>query len=122
MRPEPQGVSLESAEEAGIPGLELLPEFVTREEEEALLQSLGGTDPDSMTASASAAAWERVSRRFVQHFGFRFDYAMRTFSDSLGPLPPLLGDLSARISTLASVGLDLNQVRFDAIDPAFLFI
>ena len=114
---EPE-VPLASAQETGISGLVLLTDFVSAEEEEALLQYLG--DPDSAASCTSApplegmAAWERVSRRFVKHFGFRFDYASKSFSETLGPLPPLLAGVSDRISSLTAVGQSVDQVRISS--------
>ncbi|GLD96341.1 hypothetical protein PINS_up005024 [Pythium insidiosum] len=63
---------------ARIPGLVILPEFVTREQEAALL---GAFDADD------GARWLRtVKARQVQHYGFAFNYDTRR-CDSSAPLP-----------------------------------
>lgn len=51
-----------TAAEAGVPGLELLPEFVSAEEEAALL------------ALADGQPWRVLARRRVQHYGHTFHY------------------------------------------------
>jgi len=120
-RSYPRAVSVSlSAEEIGIPGLQLVSNFVTEVEEEAILSFLGETGEQGGTEGTSSqvsptsilmnSAWERVSKRFVKHFGFRFDYASRTFSESLGPLPILLGNIAMRIASVPHVGVELDQV------------
>jgi hypothetical protein len=87
------------ASETGIPGLILIPEFITSEEEELLLSSLDEVKeikdittqsknldylkeysnsmlPATGSSSIAPGIWERVSKRRAQHFGFRFDYAV----------------------------------------------
>lgn len=51
-----------SAEECGIPGLQLLPEYVSEEEERSLLLAL------------DARPWKQLARRRVQHYGTTFSY------------------------------------------------
>lgn len=105
-----QAIPAFTAEETAIPGLKLVSDFVTAEEEEELVNYLGHPEV-STPLDRMETAWERVSRRFVKHFGFRFDYATRTFSESLGPLPSILEKMALRISALAHVGVELDQVR-----------
>ncbi|KAJ0411634.1 hypothetical protein ATCC90586_004103 [Pythium insidiosum] len=63
---------------ARIPGLVILPEFVTREQEAALLAAFDADD---------GARWLRtVKARQVQHYGFAFNYDTRR-CDSTAPLP-----------------------------------
>jgi alkylated DNA repair protein alkB family protein 8 len=56
------------AERLGIPGLALLPSFVTEQEEELILERLDG-DGDE--------AWQSLARRRARHYGAAFDYATR---------------------------------------------
>lgn len=60
-----------------IPGLTYRADFITPEEETALL------------AAVDAAPWLPDLRRRVQHYGYRYDYRVRTVdvSQHLGPLP-----------------------------------
>ncbi|KAJ3157081.1 Alkylated DNA repair protein alkB 8 [Geranomyces variabilis] len=53
-----------------VPGLTVVPEFITPEEETAILSSLA--DPQQ------AAAWTTLGKRRVRHYGYRFDYARTT--------------------------------------------
>lgn len=53
-----------TAQDCDIPGLELIPDFVTEEEETALL-----TEIDSLP-------WNQLARRRVQHYGKVFDYTV----------------------------------------------
>eukprot|EP00882_Tetradesmus_deserticola_P023481 GHRQ01025550.1.p3 GENE.GHRQ01025550.1~~GHRQ01025550.1.p3 ORF type:complete len:113 (+),score=42.56 GHRQ01025550.1:1228-1566(+) len=66
-----------TAEQAGIPGLQLHPEFVTPEQEAALLQHL------------EQQPWQQLAKRRVQHYGYCFDYSQRGVDaqQRLGPLP-----------------------------------
>lgn len=58
-----------------IAGLSLHPNFITEEEETALL------------AAVDASEWDtRLSRR-TQHYGYRYDYRSREASTPVGPLP-----------------------------------
>ncbi|GAX81302.1 hypothetical protein CEUSTIGMA_g8733.t1 [Chlamydomonas eustigma] len=130
-----------SASETGIPGLFLLYDFINSEEEELLLSSLDHEEDSNSATSKShypddssfkrfesqlkasesmniaLGTWERVSKRRVQHFGFRFDYATRSFSSSLGPLPPLIADVAEKISKLPEVGMPLDQVTANDYAP-----
>ena len=111
-----------SALETGISGLELILDWITEAEETDLLAFLGdvGSEGDSSSlesGSMISASWERVARRHVRHFGFVFDYATRSFSASLGTLPPLLDDAAARISALPQVNMPLDQVTANSYPP-----
>ncbi|KAI8924125.1 hypothetical protein BC831DRAFT_466940 [Entophlyctis helioformis] len=53
---------------ASVPGLSLVPEFVTKDEEQILLANA--------EAAGRSGRWESLSQRRVQHFGFRFDYPL----------------------------------------------
>jgi alkylated DNA repair protein alkB homolog 8 len=56
-----------SAKDTGIPGLYLLTDFVTADEEAQLLQSIGD------------AAWVNLAKRDILHFGYAFDYSVRSY-------------------------------------------
>lgn len=60
-----------------IPGLMYQPEFITKVEEEKLLNCI------------NEAKWSTELRRRVQHYGWRYDYKKRQIDESmhLGPLP-----------------------------------
>jgi alkylated DNA repair protein alkB family protein 8 len=69
-------------------GLVLCPDFISSEEEAALLQAL-----DSLP-------WITDIKRRVQHFGFEFDYTTRSVNPAFGavkPIPPLLSALFDRL-------------------------
>jgi alkylated DNA repair protein alkB family protein 8 len=53
-----------TSEALGVPGLQLLPEFISEQEEQMLLE---------VTAKG---AWHSLARRRVQHYGYEFDYAV----------------------------------------------
>lgn len=57
--------AVQTAEECGIPGLILLPEFVTAEEEISLL------------AEVDSRPWDILAKRSVQHYGRPFNYLVR---------------------------------------------
>jgi hypothetical protein len=54
-----------TAKEAAVPGLQLLLDFVSEDEERELLAGVQG------------CAWKRLARRQVCHFGVAFDYVVR---------------------------------------------
>jgi hypothetical protein len=54
-----------AAEELGIPGLRLLLDFVSEQEERELLAAL------------ERQPWHSLAKRRVQHYGFKFDYTVR---------------------------------------------
>ena len=62
---------------AMIPGLTLLPDFVSSSEEQSLLQSI------------DEAQWLHDLQRRVQHYGYKYDYKARSINHSMhiGPLP-----------------------------------
>jgi hypothetical protein len=53
-----------AAEELGVPGLRLLHDFVSEQEERELLDAL------------EQQPWHRLAKRRVQHYGFKFDYTV----------------------------------------------
>jgi len=69
------------------PGLELVLDFITEEEEKALLERV------------DQQPWLDALKRRVQHYGWRYNYTYRqvTPADRLGPLPDWLHDLAERV-------------------------
>ena len=99
------------AAETGISGLYLILDYISKEEEEKLISSLDYPDQGREMGGTASSGWIGVSKRKVQHFGYRFDYATRLFSEHLGPFPPLLQSLSSRISQEEPLdGIELNQM------------
>ena len=70
-----------------IPGLTYRPDFITLEEETELMAAVDG------------APWLPDLRRRVQHYGYRYDYRVRTvdLSQRLGPLPSWADGLAERL-------------------------
>jgi len=86
-----------------IPGLLLIHDFLSREEEEALASAI------------DAAGWAHTLSRRVMHFGYVFDY--KTRSPVPGEGGPTLGptaDVAARISDLGLVG-DAGDARYTRV-------
>lgn len=98
-------------QETGISGLYLLQDYISEEEEEKLISALDSPHSGRDMGGAASSGWIGVSKRKVQHFGYRFDYATRLFSEHLGPFPPLLQSLAARISKEEPLeGMELDQM------------
>jgi alkylated DNA repair dioxygenase AlkB len=72
-----------------MPGLVVVPDFVTKEQETALLQTIDDQP------------WRNDLKRRVQHYGYRYDYRARTVTrDSyLGPLPLWGENIAQRLKT-----------------------
>ena len=70
-------------------GLTYTPEFITAQEEAALL------------ARINEQPWQSQLKRRVQHYGHVYDYASRALASQLGPLPDWLADLAARVANTA---------------------
>ena len=70
-----------------IEGLTYIPDFITREEERALISSI------------DEQPWLNDLKRRVQHYGYRYDYKARTVTGDayLGPLPDWLQPLAQRL-------------------------
>jgi hypothetical protein len=64
-----------AAAKQSIPGLELVRDFVTLEEERALL------------ACVDASEWDTTLRRRTQHYGHRYSYASGSAAASAPPIP-----------------------------------
>ena len=90
----------------GIPGLTLLKDFVTEEEEKALMALVDGTP------------WERLARRRVQHYGRKFSYVTRTVdskSDAMD-IPVEMVRVMENMSALPEVG-ELDQITVNEYAP-----
>lgn len=70
-----------------IPGLRYIPEYITRQEEAALIRTI------------DAQPWITELKRRVQHYGYRYDYKARSVTPEsrLGPLPEWLMPYCARV-------------------------
>lgn len=80
----------ESEAARAIVGLTYIQDFVTRDEERQLLRAV------------AAGEWSTALRRRVQHYGFRYDYKLRSVDASacLGPLPAWMAPVAARLEAL----------------------
>ena len=88
--PGPPAHSCASA--LGVPGVTLLLDFLTHDQEAALLAHV----------DRPKAPWEHLARRRVLHEGYRFDYHTRA-ADAAHPLPPFappVAEAAARIVAL----------------------
>ncbi|CAI0410307.1 unnamed protein product [Linum tenue] len=77
------------ASEVNIPGLYLLHDFVTVEEEQELL------------AAVDSRPWNNLSKRRVQHYGYEFCYDIRNVNTKrcLGELPSFVSPILQRIAS-----------------------
>ncbi|DAZ92767.1 TPA: hypothetical protein N0F65_008149 [Lagenidium giganteum] len=85
--------ALEHGMSTRVPGLLILPEFISRDEELALLRELDADDKQR---------WKNtVKARQVQHFGYEFNYDTRRCDESkpLEPMVPHMQTLIDRIPT-----------------------
>eukprot|EP00873_Tetraselmis_striata_P033272 jgi/Tetstr1/453536/TSEL_040504.t1 len=92
------------AGDTGVPGLRLLPDFVSAEEEEAMLS---GVD---------SRVWDKLARRRVLHFGYAFEYVTRNvdLERPLGAMPIFLQAVTSRLEQdedLMPGGLDQVTVN-----------
>ncbi|MCB9994860.1 MAG: alpha-ketoglutarate-dependent dioxygenase AlkB [Rhodospirillales bacterium] len=71
-----------------IPGLQYLPDFITEDEEKALVEDI------------DQRPWLNDLKRRVQHYGYKYDYKARTVTDDsyLGPLPGWLMPITQKLS------------------------
>jgi alkylated DNA repair dioxygenase AlkB len=70
-----------------IPGLTYIPNFITRDEEDALISNI------------DAQPWLNDLKRRVQHYGYKYDYKARAIGNNayLGPLPDWLSSISRKL-------------------------
>ncbi|KAJ3179845.1 Alkylated DNA repair protein alkB 8 [Geranomyces variabilis] len=64
-----------------VPGLTVVPGFVSPAEETAILSSLANSQQES--------AWTTLGKRRVRHFGYRFDYIRRTVDRDTSAAEPM---------------------------------
>ena len=83
-----------STDHVTIPGLVLIPDFVSKEEEEVLMAALTGPTAPWAPSQSTASKGGAVKRR-VQHYGYVFDYetadVKRDRSESGSDCPPIPG-------------------------------
>ncbi|KAK4802152.1 hypothetical protein SAY86_000355 [Trapa natans] len=81
-----------------IPGLHLMHEFVSAEEEQELLTAVDDRP------------WNNLAKRRVQHYGYEFCYEIRNVDTKkhLGELPSFLSCVLERISSLPDIDTSLN--------------
>ncbi|KAH6820413.1 RNA-binding family protein [Perilla frutescens var. hirtella] len=100
-----------SASDLDIPGLYLMHDFVTAQEEQELL------------AAVDNRPWSRLAKRRVQHYGYEFCYDIRNVNTSqhLGELPSFMSPVLERIGSFQ--GLDhaadtsLDQLTVNEYPP-----
>ncbi|CAN0880218.1 Alkylated DNA repair protein ALKBH8 homolog [Linum grandiflorum] len=90
------------ASEVNIPGLYLLHDFVSVEEEQELLAAVDGRP------------WNNLSKRRVQHYGYEFCYDTRNVNTKrfLGELPSFVSPVLQRISSFP----DLDHTASSMLD------
>lgn len=74
-------------EELSIPGLTYVPDYISSESEEELLEAIDSQD------------WCVDLKRRTQHYGYKYDYKARSIDSSsyLGPMPYWARDLCSRL-------------------------
>ncbi|XP_028554732.1 alkylated DNA repair protein ALKBH8 homolog isoform X2 [Dendrobium catenatum] len=92
-------VSLLSSELA-IPGIFLVHDFITSEEEQELL------------AAVDSKPWNNLSKRRVQHYGYEFLYQTRNVDTKqfLGELPPFVSPIIEKISSFQGISENEGQL------------
>lgn len=70
-----------------IPGLQYCPNFITAEEERALIEDI------------DQQPWLNDLKRRVQHYGYKYDYKARAVTDDayLGPLPEWIDQVAQKL-------------------------
>ncbi|KAF5206302.1 Alkylated dna repair protein alkb-like protein [Thalictrum thalictroides] len=96
-------VSLE-ASELQIPGIYLLKDFVSSEEEEELLSAV------------DCRLWKNLAKRRVQHYGYEFMYETRNVNTKhcLGELPSFLSPILKKISSFPNI-TDTGSIIIDQL-------
>jgi alkylated DNA repair dioxygenase AlkB len=71
-----------------IPGLEVIPDYLSQEAQQVILKSV------------DQQPWITDLKRRVQHYGYRYDYTRRKIVDSLflGPLPDWILPIAQRVN------------------------
>ncbi|CAL9195185.1 unnamed protein product [Musa hybrid cultivar] len=88
-----------SASDLGIPGIYLVHDFITVEEEKRLL------------AEVDNRQWRSLSKRRVQHYGYEFLYETRNIDSKhfLGELPSFVSNILQKILSFPGLGRDQNK-------------
>lgn len=96
-----------STPEFAIKGLTCAPNFITKEEETRLLNTI------------DCQAWSTELKRRVQHYGYRYDYKARMIHDDsyLGPLPDWMGFLIRRLRNYGIFSEPANQAIINEYQP-----
>lgn len=91
--------------EMGIPGIFLIHDFVSEQEEHELL------------AAVDERPWQGLMKRRVQHYGYEFMYKTRNVDTKqyLGQLPVFLLQLLNRMALLPEVNQAENSLPFDQL-------
>ena len=77
----------------GVPGVTLITDFVTEEEEREMLACV---DSDER--------WQGLAKRRVLHYGYAFDYGTRDARDETSPMPAFVAGLLGRASSCGAPG------------------
>ncbi|XP_057799092.1 alkylated DNA repair protein ALKBH8 homolog [Salvia miltiorrhiza] len=100
-----------SASDLDIPGLHLMHDFVTPQEEQELL------------AAVDDRPWHRLAKRRVQHYGYEFCYDIRNVNTNqyMGELPPFMSPVLERIRSFQALGraadTSLDQLTVNEYPP-----
>ncbi|KAK3004088.1 hypothetical protein RJ639_017888 [Escallonia herrerae] len=103
-------VALE-ASDLNIPGIYLMHDFITAEEEKELLAAVDGSP------------WKSLAKRRVQHYGYEFRYETRNVDPKqhLGELPSFVSPILQRISVFKKLDdaarIVLNQLTVNEYPP-----
>lgn len=77
----------------GVPGVTLITDFVTEEEEREMLACV---DSDER--------WQGLAKRRVLHYGYAFDYGTRDARDETSPMPAFVAGLLGRAAACGAPG------------------
>lgn len=109
-QPVPQVPVACTTEQADIPGLYIIPEFVSEQEQQALL------------AHIDSQPWQHLAKRRVQHYGFKFEYSQRgvDMNHTAEHMPEWTQDIVQRlqVGSLGSLGLDPDLPDLHVCDVA----
>ena len=83
----PNAVAGRSQVDPDVPGLRYVPDFISPDEEQRLIERIDGCE------------WRTALTRNVQHYGWRYDYSARHVdsSERLGPLPDWVDSIGRRL-------------------------
>lgn len=91
----------------GVQGLRYIPDFITKEEEQDLLNQINGNE------------WLSDLKRRVQHYGWKYDYRSKNidYSMYLGELPYWAGTLAKRLFSRSLTSELADQVIINEYMP-----